>query len=69
MALHYQSLNLVEYAVSQGRHVMTKTDHEVRAAIAYAVHYAIAVVGISGLKKTSMFSSNERVAQDLKQAA
>ena len=48
---------------------MTKTDHEVRAAIAYAVHYAIAVVGISGLKKTSMFSSNERVAQDLKQAA
>ena len=48
---------------------MAKTDKEMKAAIAYAVHYAISIVGIEGLKKTSMFASNDKLARDMKQAA
>lgn len=45
------------------------TETEIREAVAYAVHYAISLVGIDGLRKTSMFPSNERKFKDLKQAA
>lgn len=49
---------------------MIKTmDPKVVAAITHAVHAAIAVVGIDGLRSTSMFPSSRREAVDFKLAA
>ncbi|MBY5481922.1 hypothetical protein HFO84_32055 [Rhizobium leguminosarum] len=42
---------------------------DLKTAIRFAVTKAIAEVGIETFKKTSMFMSNNRVEQDLKQAA
>ena len=42
---------------------MTTQDARVVAAIAHAVHAAIAVVGIDGLRRTSMFPSSTKRAE------
>jgi hypothetical protein len=45
------------------------TEPEIREAVEYAVRYAISLIGIEGLRKTSMFPSNERISKGFKQAA
>ena len=46
-----------------------KMDPRVVQAITHAVHAAIAVVGIDGLRKTSMFPSSQKEAVEFKLAA
>lgn len=49
--------------------MIEKPETDVLNAIIYAVRHAIAQVGVEGLRKTSMFPSNERGAVELKKVA